>query len=66
MGKMIEVVMKVGDIFPGCIFMVNKDNYYNEDGSFTIIRGSKKLILKKSLFEVYLPKVKKYSDEEEG
>ena len=59
--------MRVGEMRPGCVFVVTKDQYYNDDGSFTIIRGDKKIIIKKSLFKPYVfkPYVSKYSDEEE-
>lgn len=52
--------MKVGEMYPGCIFLVTKNQYYNEDGSFTIIRDNKKLILKKSLFKTYSPDKKEW------
>lgn len=52
--KSIELVMRVGDMYAGCIFVVSDKQYYNEDGSFTIERGGKKLILKKNLFKPYL------------
>jgi len=58
--KPIELVMKVGEMYPGCIFLVTKNQYYNEDGSFTIIRDNKKLILKKSLFKTYSPDKKEW------
>lgn len=51
--RSIELLYKVGEMYPGCIFIITKDQYYNPDGSFTIIRGGKKLILKKSLFKPY-------------
>jgi hypothetical protein len=51
--KSIELTMKVGEMYPGCILIVSKNQYYNPDGSFTIIRGGEKLILKKSLFKPY-------------
>jgi hypothetical protein len=49
----IELVMKIGDMLPGSLFVVSDKQYYNEDGSFTIIRGNHKLTLKKSLFKTY-------------
>jgi len=51
--KSIELIMKVGDMCAGSIFIVSDKNYYNEDGSFTIENIDKKLILKKSLFKGY-------------
>ena len=51
--KLIELVMRVGEMCPGCILVISDKLYYNEDGSFTIERGGKKLILKKNLFKPY-------------
>lgn len=49
----IELIRKVGDMYPGSIFIINKTQYYNEDGSFTIERNKQKITFKKSLFKPY-------------
>jgi hypothetical protein len=51
--KSIELIKKVGFMHAGCILIVTGNQYYNADGSFTIIRGGQKMILKKSLFKPY-------------
>ena len=53
--KSIEIIKRVGSMYPGNILLVGKKQYYNKDGSFTIIRGDYKLILKKTLFKPFDP-----------